>query len=192
MPRKPRIWYPGAIYHVTCRGNHRQNIFRDSMDRYVYLSQLKQAMNDHDCKLLSYCLMTNHVHLQVETSNVELWHMMKQLNMKYVIYFNRKYDLVGRLFQGRYRAELIEDLRSCVPVSRYIHLNPVVAAICKSPEEYPWSSYRIFLGKESSPIVAPGKILDLFPVPKREQYRIYVERVLQDEVTDGSTEVANG
>ncbi|HKM42778.1 MAG TPA: transposase [Limnochordia bacterium] len=177
MPRKRRLWYPGAMYHITCRGNHRQDIFRDAMDRNVYLSQLLQAKEDHSCTILAYCLMTNHVHLQVETSHIELWHMMKQLNMRYVLYFNRKYDLVGHLFQGRYRAELIKDLGSCVPVSRYIHLNPVVAGMSKTPAAYPWSSYSNFLGKRLDGLASPDRILDLFPQPSVEQYRAYVEQI---------------
>ncbi|MCK9525817.1 MAG: transposase [Limnochordia bacterium] len=181
MPRKPRHWYPGATYHITCRGNHRQDIFKDAKDRQVYLAQLLQAKEDHSCTILSYCLMTNHVHLQVETSHVELWHMMKQLNQRYVLYFNRKYDLVGRLFQGRYRAELIKDLAGGLAVSRYIHLNPVVAAMVKTPSAYPWSSYRNFMGLRFDSLVWPERILDHFPQPRQKQYRTYVEQVLENE-----------
>ena len=182
MPRGPRIWYPGATYHITCRGNHRQDIFRDDEDRRVYIERLIQAKDDHGCTILSYCLMTNHVHLQVQTSDVELWKMMKQLNMRYVLFFNAKYDLVGRLFQGRYRAELIDSHAYNVATSRYIHRNPVEAKMVKTPLEYPWSSYRDYLGKRFDILVSPETILAYFPGQSRELYQEYVESTAEDEL----------
>ncbi len=181
MPRKPRIWYPGAMYHITCRGNHRREIFLDDQDRIVYLRQLLQAKEDHECSILAYCLMGNHVHLQVETSEVEIWKMMKQLNMRYVIYFNAKYDLVCRLFQDRYRAELIEDSAYSIRASRYIHLNPVVAQMVKHPLDYPWSSYREYAGVRRDNVVSPGKILIHFAGNVRE-YQQYVEGALESSL----------
>lgn len=175
MARKPRRWFPGAIYHITCRGNHRRDIFLDDQDRLIYMKHLRQATKEHRCTVLSYCLMTNHVHLQVETADVELWRMMKQLNMRYVIYFNAKYDVVGHLFQGRYKAELIDSLAYNIKTSRYIHLNPVVAGLVKTPLEYPWSSYREYMGERFDPSVAPERILGLFPDLSSEDYRSYVE-----------------
>ena len=185
MPRKTRIWYPGATYHITCRGNHRREIFRDDQDRMVYMQQLLRAKEDHKCSILSYCLMTNHVHLQVETSDVEIWKMMKQLNMKYVIYFNAKYDLVGRLFQDRYRAELIEETAYSIRTSRYIHLNPVVAEIAEHPLDYPWSSYRDYVGLRRTNLVSPEKILSFFEGDALN-YQEYVESVLKNGSLDSS------
>ena len=104
MPRKNRIWYPGALYHIMCRGNHRNDIFRDDEDRQVYITKLREAKEYYDFNLFSYCLMTNHVHLQIETKDIELGILMKRINMTYAIYFNQKYNFVGHLFQGRYRS----------------------------------------------------------------------------------------
>lgn len=176
MARKPRVWYPGATYHVMCRGNRRQEIFKDDQDRQVYLKNLLWAKKNHRCNILSYCLMPNHVHLQIETSDVPIWKMMKQLNMMYAIFFNKKYGYVGYLFQDRYRAELIETDASNLAVSRYIHLNPVAAKMVESPFDYKWSSYRVYLGEQKDSLVSTEKILKYFLQQSRALYKEYVER----------------
>lgn len=176
MARKPRVWYPGAIYHIMCRGNHRHEIFRDDEDREVYLENLLWSKRNHGSSVLSYCLMTNHVHLQIETADVPIWKMMKQLNMMYAIFFNRKYNFVGHLFQGRYRAELIETDAYNIEISRYIHLNPVVANMVEVALEYPWSSYPNYMGEREDKLVSTGKVLSYFPGNSVQCYRRYVER----------------
>ncbi len=177
MVRKRRVWYPGAIYHIMCRGNHRHEIFRDDEDRQVYLENLLWAKRNHNCSILSYCLMTNHVHLQVETTDVPIWKMMKQLNMMFAIFFNRKYNFVGYLFQGRYRDELIETDAYNLEISRYIHLNPVNANMVEAPLDYPWSSYQDFLGTRKGKLVSPEKILGYFPNhDPTTLYQRYVEQ----------------
>ncbi|NLL48545.1 MAG: transposase [Firmicutes bacterium] len=186
MARKPRVWYPGATYHVMCRGNRRQEIFRSDKDRRVYLRKLLWAMKSHRCKILSYCLMPNHVHLQVETTDVPLWKMMKQLNMTYAIYFNKKYDYVGYLFQDRYKAELLETDASILAVSRYIHLNPVAAKMVASPSDYSWSSYMVYLENKQDPLVSTERILACFFGDSRTQYKTYIERLLYKEENGGS------
>jgi len=108
MPRKHRIWYPGAVYHIRCRGNHRHDIFRDEEDRLFYITTLREVKKLMPYILHSYCLMTNHVHLQIETCDTSISQIMKRINMLYAIYFNKKYNFVGHLFQDRYRSELIE------------------------------------------------------------------------------------
>ena len=178
MPRKPRIWYPGAIYHIVCRGNRRQEIFRDDQDRMAYLGRLLEAKEKHDCKILSYCLMKNHVHLQVQTSDIEIWKMMKQVNMNYAVFFNSKHNCVGHLFQGRYRSKLIETNAYNLAVSRYIHLNPVAAEIAENPQDYEWSSYQVYLGRRSDRIVTVDEILKYFPNNCSIEYQKYVEGAL--------------
>ena len=98
MARKKRVWYPGAIYHITNRGNRRSDIFRDDEDYQVYLENLRQVKIRHPFEIYSYCLMTNHIHLQIETSDVEIWHIMKDINQYYTKYFNSKYNLIVHLF----------------------------------------------------------------------------------------------
>ncbi len=147
MPRKKREWYPGAQYHIMCRGNHRAEIYRDDEDRQVYLTLLEEARKKYSIALISYCLMNNHVHLQVETLDSNPGLFMKMLNMKYAIFFNKKYNFVGHLFQGRYRSELIETDARSLQTSKYIHLNPVKANLVEKPEQYEWSSYQDYLSR---------------------------------------------
>jgi len=124
LPRKARIWYPGANYHIMCRGNHRHDIYRDDEDRQVYLTLLREPKKEHNFHLHSYCLMTNHVHLHIETAEINISIIMKRINLLYTQYFNNKYNFVGHLFQDRFKSELIETDQYHLKISRYIHLNP--------------------------------------------------------------------
>ena len=180
MPRKNRVWFPGAVYHIMCRGNHRQDIFGYEGDRLFYLHTLREAKDKLPYILHSYCLMTNHVHLQIETGDISISQIMKRINMHYVIYFNRKYSSVGHLFQDRFRAELIETTPHHLEISRYIHRNPVRANMVTSPELYRWSSYRTYLGEQQDYLTDTEKILDCFPSPRVPRYREFVEEA-EDE-----------
>lgn len=178
MPRKIRIWYPGAVYHVTCRGNNRQDIFVDEEDRLIYLAILKEVKKQMPYLLHSYCLMTNHVHLQVETVDINISQVMKRISMLYAINFNKKYDFTGHLFQNRFRAELIEKAQYHLEVSRYIHLNPVRANMVAHPGLYQWSSYNAYTGAQDDRFVFTEKILDCFSPPGFQHYREFVEEEL--------------
>lgn len=173
MARKKRIWWPGASYHIMTRGNHRLEIFRDDEDRLYFLSVMTQVQVKYPFHLHAYCLMTNHVHLEMETTNVDLGTVMKMINMKYAIYFNKKYRFVGQLLQGRFRAELIMDDRYFLSINRYIHLNPVKARIVADPKEYRWSSYPVYLTGLSTPIVHTDKTLGYFDEPKVANFETF-------------------
>jgi len=175
MPRKHRIWYPGAVYHIMCRGNHRHDIFRDEDDRLFYLTTLRRVQKQNPYYLYSYCLMTNHVHLQMETLDIPINQIMQRINMLYSIYFNQKYRFVGHLLQGRYRAELIETDSYQLETSKYIHLNPVRANMVERAQDYSWSSYLIYLEGKKNALVDTEKILRYFTHPRIERYRRYVE-----------------
>lgn len=177
MSRKLRVWFPGAKYHVTSRGNRRLAIFYDDQDRLAYLEKLEEARSYFPFYLHSYCLMTNHLHLQVETIQHHPKEMMKFLNSRYAMYFNRRHHLAGHVFQGRYGAELIDTVDYHLEVSRYIHLNPVEAKMVKSPKSYPWSSYSAYISNTKIPhvTVTTEKILSFFPDPQKENYRKFVE-----------------
>lgn len=179
MPRKIRVWYPGAVYHIICRGNYQQDIFVDNGDRLSYLSILKEVKKDFPYILHSYCLMTNHVHLQIETGDVNIGQVMKRINMLYAIYFNKKYDFTGHLFQDRYRSELIETEPYHLDVSRYIHLNPVRANLVARPELYQWSSYKAYIGEQEDQLISTEKTLDCFSPPRARHYRDFVEEELK-------------
>lgn len=179
MPRKKRVWFPGAVYHIMCRGNHRQDIFRDDEDRLFYLTTLKEVKKDMPYTLHSYCLMTNHVHLQIETGDINISQVMKRISMLYAIYFNKKYKFVGHLFQDRYRAELIEETPHHLDLSRYIHLNPVRANIVDRPDLYQWSSYKVYMGDQQDQLTTTEQILGCFSSPKYQHYRQFVEEALK-------------
>lgn len=170
MARKPRIWWPGAIYHIMTRGNHRHEIFRDDEDKQVYLEKIKQAREKYKFCLHAFCLMTNHVHLLLETEDSEPGKIMKSINMNYSIFFNKKYRFVGQLMQGRYRAEIIDNDAYFLATGRYIHLNPVKAEIVSLPQDYLWSSFRHYITGQELSFLNQGKTLGYFPEPKRERY----------------------
>ncbi|WP_251548659.1 transposase [Neobacillus muris] len=173
MARRRRVWFPGAMYHVTSRGNRKSDIFLDDEDFRTYLNMLEEVRSVYLFHLHSYCLMTNHVHLLLETVDHPLTEIMKMLNFHYAIYFNKRHELVGHVFQDRYGARLIDDLHHFVVSSRYIHMNPVEASMVDSPEIYPWSSYRAF-NSNSDPHVTTAKLLSNFPEPQIKNYQRFV------------------
>ncbi len=146
MARTLRIEFPGAVYHVTSRGNARSKIYRDDADRLIFLATLAWVVGRFGWVCHAYCLMDNHFHLLVETPAANLSRGMRQLNGVYTQRFNRRHRKVGHLFQGRFKAILVERDRYLLELARYIVLNPVRARRVKSPEKYPWSSYRPTLG----------------------------------------------
>ncbi len=113
MARKPRVEYAGAFYHVICRGNQRQVIFRSDADREFYLERLDEYRQRYGFNVYSYVLMSNHVHLLIETGKVPLSKIMQGLQLRYTGYYNRKYKKVGHLFQGRYKAILCDRQAYC-------------------------------------------------------------------------------
>lgn len=144
MARKKRIWYPGATYHVMNRGNRRTPIFADHADYLAFLKYIQVVQEKIPFKLHSICLMTNHYHMAIETIADDLGKIMQSISSIYAGYYNHRHNLTGHLFQGRYTACLITDERYFLEVSRYIHLNPVKANMVRSPEDYLYSSYRLY------------------------------------------------
>ncbi len=151
MARPLRIEYPGAIYHLTARGNARASIFRDDTDRVEFLVILGNLIEQFNWCCHGYCLMGNHYHLLVETPDANLSAGMRQLGGIYTQRFNRRHNEVGHLFQGRYKSILIEKENYLLELSRYIVLNPVRAKIVADPADYSWSSYAATAGETSKP-----------------------------------------
>ena len=148
MARKPRIHYPGALYHVILRGNAHQDIFFDDEDRYRFYLLLQEGMERYGHRIHAFCLMTNHAHMALQSGEVPLSRLMQNLSFRYTRWINWRFKRSGHLFQGRYRGILIERDSYLVPLSRYIHLNPVRAGIVAKPEEYTWSSYPGYLNEK--------------------------------------------
>ncbi|MFO7989578.1 MAG: transposase [Desulfotignum sp.] len=175
MPRKKRVWYPGAKYHIVTRGVRQSLLFKGEEDYRACLSIINQVRQEYPFKISSYCLMPNHIHLQLITIEIEIWKIMQKLKHWYARYFNNKYNFTGHLYQGRYHAELIERDRYNLHVSKYIHLNPVKAGMAARAEDYPWSSYQVYLGQRPSRMVAPEDILAYFSPHSIQAYQKYVE-----------------
>ncbi len=147
MGRPLRIEYPGALYHITSRGNERKPIFHEDSDRARFLRILEDYHDRYGILIHSHVLMDNHYHLILETPRGNLLKVMHGLNGGYTGYFNRKYGRSGHLFQGRYKGILVEKEAYLLELSRYVHLNPVRARIVNDPSEYPWSSCPGFYWK---------------------------------------------
>lgn len=151
MARPLRIEYTGAFYHITSRGNEQKDVFKNLRDREKFLEYLASATERYGAVIHAYCLMSNHFHLLLETPEANLSQIMRHINGAYTTYFNIKRKRSGHLFQGRYKAILIEADEYLVELSRYIHLNPVRAGIVEKPLQYQWSSYRSYTGQSKPP-----------------------------------------
>ena len=194
MTRPLRLAYPGAFYHVTCRGNARQAI-RDAQDGQAFVHRLGLAVETHQVRLHCYVLMRNHFHLVVETPQANVSAFMRQFNILYTGYFNRRYGRVGHVYQGRFKAIVVEAEAYLTELSRYVHLNPVrIGALRKvSAEEKlrtlkhsPWSSLAGYVNTQHrSPIVDYGLVLASFggATPQgRRAYARYIEEGVRGQV----------
>lgn len=148
MTRPLRLEFAGAIYHITVRGDRREDIFFRDEDRTDFLNILSQVCSRFNWVIHAYCLMTNHYHLLVETVDGNLSRGMRQLNGVYTQLINRNHNLVGHLFQGRYKAFLVQKEAYLLELSRYVVLNPVRANMVTDPVEWPWSNYRTVIAEE--------------------------------------------
>ena len=181
MARPLRVEYPGAYYHVINRGNYREKIFKNDRDREKFLEYLEKAGERFSIVFHTYCLMSNHFHLLVETPEANLSAAMQWINVSYATYFNRKGGRHGHLFQGRFKAILIDADEYLKHLSRYIHLNPVRAKMVSTSSEYKWSSYPAFIGKIKAPqFLEVNWLLSSFGKRKKEarqNYKDFVEGV---------------
>lgn len=150
MARPLRIEYEGAIYHVISRGNNGNNIYRTDRDKRRFLEYLESTKDQYQFIVHAYCLMDNHYHLLLETPEANLSKGMQMLNSAYTTYHNTVHKKRGHLFQGRYKASLVDKDSYMAEVSRYIHLNPVRAGIINDPSKYIWSSCRAYVSKQKS------------------------------------------
>jgi len=163
MARPLRIQFQGAVYHVTSRGNERREIFRDDQDRKIFLDTLKNVIFRYNWLCHTYCLMDNHYHLLIETPDGNLSIGMRQLNGNYTQRFNKRHSRAGHLFQGRFKAVLIQKDSHLLEVCRYVVLNPVQVGMVQSPEEWVWSSYGATAGRtKTHPCLVTDWVLSQF------------------------------
>jgi putative transposase len=180
MARSLRVEFPGAVYHVTSRGNARKSIYLSDADRHDFLGILHRVVKRYHWLCHAYCLMGNHYHFLFETPEANLSTGMRQLNGVYTQSFNRRHRRVGHLFQGRYNAQLVEQGSYLLEVARYIVLNPVRAKRVSSPADYQWSSYRSTVGlRQAEPFLSTVWILDQFALNNHTARRRYQTFVYQ-------------
>jgi len=186
MSRPLRIEYEGAFYHITARGNERKEIFKDDKDKDVMLDILCKLSIPRSINIYAYVLMTNHYHFLIETMNANLTRFMHSFQTIYTSGYNKRHRRTGHLFQGRYKALLVEKNEYLLELTRYIHLNPVRARIVKSPEQFKYSSYCHYMGLEKSNAINPNFLLDQFDSKNTRkailQYRDFVEEGIANNI----------
>ena len=180
MTRPLRLEFAGALYHVTSRGDGREEIYLADGDRRVFFDVLAEICVHCNWIIHAYCLMTNHYHLIIETPDANLAKGMRELNGVYTQRFNRVYNRVGHVFQGRYKAILAQKEAYLLELARYVVLNPVRARMVRTPGKYPWSSYRAMIGEEAAPVCLETRwILASFGETEAEAVEGYTRFVAQ-------------
>jgi len=174
MSRQKRILSSSQIYHIMLRGNSGRDIFLDDEDRKRFLYILTDKKKDNEFILYAYCLMDNHLHLALKENKDNISHIMKRINTTYAVYFNKKYQQSGHLFQDRFKSEVIENEPYLLEVIRYIHNNPLKARLVKLPEDYKWSSYSDYLNNQTKMVVVED-ILKLFSKNLPKALPLFIE-----------------
>jgi REP element-mobilizing transposase RayT len=195
MARPLRIQYPGAFYHVTCRGNERKEIFLDSRDRTVSLEKLAASLEIYTVALLAYVCMPNHIHLLITTPHGNLSEFMRHFNLTYTSAFNRRHNRVGHLYQGRFKAFLVDADNYLLEVSRYIHLNPVrTRGNAKRPATERWDALLRFTDSSLPGYLSVRSRKDFIPYEVllrymggddrrgRERYRRFVRQGVEGDI----------
>ncbi len=175
MARPPRLEFPGAVYHVVVRGNERRTIFRDDEDRGRYLGRLAHYRKRFGFRLLAFCLMGNHVHLAIRTGRFPLSRIMAGLQSSYTQWFNRRHGRVGHLFQGRYKAFLVQEDPYLLGLVRYIHENPVRARLASKASDYDWSSDRYYRRGRGPAWLDTDEVLAMLGRRRPAAVKAYVE-----------------
>jgi putative transposase len=184
MARKRRVHFVGALYHVMCRGNQGQSIFKDDRDRERYLDILKESQRRFGYRLYAYVLMGNHVHHLIEIGQTPLSKVMQNNLFRFTRYWNRRYKKTGHLFQGRYKAILCDKESYLLELIRYLHLNPVRSEIVGDPGEYAWSSHGAYLTGDGKSWIAVDEVLPQWGKSRAHAIAGY-RRFVLDGITDG-------
>lgn len=182
MARRPRLFAAGVLYHVIVRGNQRQKTFTSESDYHAYIERLARYRKKYDYVLHAYCLMPNHAHLLVESSEQPLAKFMQGLQQSYSQYFNLKHHKSGHVFEGRYKAIICEKDEYLLELIRYIHLNPVRAGMVQVPERYRDSSHHAYLQGKATETIDPAKVLSM--LGGKQAYR----RFIRDGIGEGHKE----
>jgi len=179
MTRSLRLSFENAFYHITARGNRREKIFYSDRDKEIFLKKLKEILIKYSMICQAYCLMDNHYHLFIKTTQPNLSKGIHYLNSSYANWFRNKHQIIGPLFQGRFKSILVGADNYALILSAYIHLNPLRAGIVRQLEDYPWSSYLDYLNLKKSNISDPSFILNLIDNNTFNSIKKYREYVIK-------------
>ncbi len=192
MARLPRLVVPNQPHHIIQRGNDQNTIFRDADDYIAFLRWLREAAKQFNVAIHAYALMPTHLHLLVSPSDsAGLGRMMQWVGRHYVPYFNEKYKRAGTLWQGRYKAVVIDFERYFLLCSRYIELNPVRVGLASAPEDYPWSSFAHHAGIKPDPVITDHPIfwaLGNTPFDREASYKALVEQGVSEREVEMLTQ----
>jgi REP element-mobilizing transposase RayT len=183
MARKPRLHVPGGLYHVMLRGNAGQALFVDDEDCYHLYLLIQQGVERYGHRIHGFCCMTNHIHLAIQVAEEPLSRIMQNLSFRFTRWYNKRQIRTGHLFQGRYKAIVVDADPYLLALVRYIHLNPVRAGLVKNAKEYAWSGHRAYLGIDTLPWLETGWVLGQFAKPlktARQRYKDFVEAGKQE------------
>ena len=183
---------PGAVYHVILRGNDHRDIFADDKDRLRFYTILDNAFRRIPFKIHAFCLMTNHLHLEIQVADIPLPRIMQRIALRYAQWFNWRHGKSGHLFQERYKAILVQADEYLKELAAYIHLNPVRAHIVNSPEKYKWSSHRAYLGKATLPWLETDFILSTFSSSDRKRAQSLFQDYVDSLVGQGHNKSFHG
>ncbi len=182
MARPLRMEYPGAWHHVMNRGRRRETIFSDGRDYENFLAILQESSEMYGLRIAAYCLMPNHYHILAQTPFANLSRAMRHVNGVYTQRYNRRRNIDGQLFRGRYKSVLVEENSHLLELLRYIHRNPVRARMCTSLEEYPWSSHSGYASRGKKwDWLSRKDLLTMFADQPARARQKYLEFVLQED-----------
>ncbi len=191
MARKPRLHAPGGLYHVILRGNAREDVFLTQADRRYFYDLLAEGVERFGYRVHAFCLMTNHLHLALQAGESSLSAGMQNLSFRYTRHLNARLDRIGHVFQGRFKAFLVDHDRYGLALVRYLHLNPVRSRMVSHPGGYAWSSHRAYVGQEVLAWLTTNWILGQFGNqldPARRRFAAFVDAGARD----GHSEVFYG
>lgn len=192
MARRRRYHVPGAFYHVMLRGNDGQSIFFSDEERCRMCLLIQEGVERFGHRIHAFCLMGNHIHLLVQVGDIPLSTIIHNLAFRYSQFINRRHEKIGHLFQGRFKAILLQENTYFLRLIRYIHMNPVRAHIVKKPVVYPWSGHRAYLGHEEFVWLTTHYALAKFEDHLGEARKKYEDYVLRQEPEDGLKELRKG
>jgi REP element-mobilizing transposase RayT len=174
MPRRPRVFVNGALYHLYCRTSRGEKVFADPAEADRFVTTAHEVLRRDGCTVLAWCLMPTHYHLALRTGRLPLWRTMRLIQGRVALDHNRRARVLGPLWQSRYKAKLIEDEASLLRVIAYVHLNPVAAGLVDDPADYATSGHRELLRAVSSSLVDADAALALFGPTRRAARRAYL------------------